>query len=113
MTVIEALKSYSFSFSNEAELQAGIARVLDLYDIQFVREAAMTGGGRIDFLCGAIGIEIKVDGGATEVTRQLLRYAQESRIESLILVTSLARHMVMPRTLGGKPLVCLRVGGLA
>ena len=101
------LESAVLRFSNEAELHEGIAEVLVSKQIPFEREVIITSHDRLDFLVGDIAIEVKVDGSAAEVLRQLHRYAQHERIGALILVTSRSRHQMLTKVLNGKPLECV------
>ena len=48
--------------------------------------------GRIDFVIGRVGIELKIAGSVSDVTRQLWRYADSGRFDALVLVTSVSRH---------------------
>jgi hypothetical protein len=58
---------------------------------------------RIDYLIGRTGLELKTEGSVHEVMRQLRRYAESSRIDELVLLTSKVRLCGMPKTLGDKP----------
>jgi hypothetical protein len=58
---------------------------------------------RIDFLVGRVGLELKTEGSVHEVMRQLRRYAESTRVDELVLLTSKVRLCGMPRTLGSKP----------
>lgn len=121
-----ALEGRRFNHSNEAELQAGIAVVLREAGIHFLREFQLK-QDRIDFFVvppeeqqrlalramlpfrgppkpRGIGIEVKVAGAVTAVTRQLLRYAYYPEVRELILLTTRAQHAQIPRELGGKRL---------
>jgi hypothetical protein len=70
---------------------------------QFSREVKLSAAERIDFLMAdGLGIEVKVKGSLSDVTRQLHRYAQITEIKSLLLVTTKARHLEAPRSLNGK-----------
>lgn len=89
--IIAALHTARFRYSSEAELQNGIAQALTAAGIEHEPEAALSAGERIDFLVGAVGIEVKVGGSAAEVFRQLMRYAESPRIDSLIVVTDKVR----------------------
>ncbi len=109
--IAERLTSYRFMFTNEVELQDGIAQVLDDADIVFQREVRLSSGDRIDFLLeSGVGIEVKeIAGAVVPVLRQLQRYAASDRVSSLILVTARHCHAQLPPDVGGKPLavVCL------
>lgn len=105
------LRSSSFRFSTEDELQAGIEQLLRNHGISFVREADLGAAGRIDFLVGSgFGVEVKTSGSPAAVLRQLQGYALSRRIDSLLLVTSRLRlSSAMPTEIGGKPLATCRL----
>lgn len=112
--VESVIRRAGFSSANEGDLQAGIAEVLRGASIPFEREAVLGDGDRIDFLCGRLGIEVKVDGSISEVTRQLWRYAQHPEISVLMLVTVRAKHIGLPREINGKPIrIVVLLRGLA
>jgi len=102
--IVEAIRSHRFNFTNEAELQQGIALALAAEKIPFLREQTITGAGRIDFWIDYIGVEVKIDGGRSEILRQLMRYAKKDAIHELILVTTKNRHRAMPPTINNKKL---------
>lgn len=106
------IKSYHYRHANERELQDGLARAFDASQVPYVREHALAPGDIIDFLIeGGIGVEVKVGGGLSEVTRQLHRYAAHGSIESLILVSSRSSLDNLPSTLRGKPLFVVVING--
>ena len=86
----------------ELVLQDLIAEVLARAEIAFEREVRLSAHDRIDFVCGSIGVEAKVDGSLTAITRQLHRYAQSDRLAHLMLVTTRMRHLTVPRSFNGK-----------
>ncbi len=89
--------------ATEAALQEAIASSFRAAGIAFEREVSLSSKDRIDFLVeGRVGLEVKIVGGLSEVTRQLHRYAQSERIEALILVTTRMRHRALERELNGK-----------
>ena len=90
--------------TDELRLQEEIAELFTEWNIGFEREVALTPRDRIDFLVGTIGIEVKVKGRASAVARQLLRYAEHERITELVLFTT-RTQIVVPHTLGGKPVL--------
>ena len=99
------LQSFRFSFSSEKELQEGIAQALTSKGVSFEREVVLARGDVIDFLVGAVGIEVKIGGSLSDLTRQLHRYAQHERVGELLVVTSRARLSNLPSQLNGKPVV--------
>lgn len=104
-----AVVARRFLFNDERDLQDGIEKVFTDEKIGHRREAEIE-GGRIDFLAGAVGIEVKVGGSLAEVTRQLHRYAKCSQVLALVLISSRLRLGNLPESLNGKPLVVVQVG---
>lgn len=60
---------------------------------------------RIDFLVGRVGLEVKTQGSANDLTRQLHRYTECDRVDELVLFTTKTRLCKQPETLNGKPLL--------
>lgn len=116
------LSGYRFRYTDEIELQDGIAEVLTRAGIQFEREVVLPRRDQLDFLrrdridflvTPGIGIEVKIRGSRVDVMRQLARYAEHERIESLILVTDRSQFAMMPLALGGKLITVVNLlGGL-
>lgn len=108
------LDGYRFRASAEAYLQCAISGVLEDAGIEFQREASLSPADRPDFMVGGVAIEVKVNGSTNALIRQLHRYAQHERVESILVVTNRARLTQLPTELGGKPLVvaALLDGGL-
>jgi len=102
-TLCEKLHAAKFNFSNELELQNGIAQLLTSLNVHYQKEVTFNPQDRIDFIVGKIGIEVKVDSSAPVVTRQLWRYAQQEAIDELILVTTRSKHRVIEGPINGKP----------
>lgn len=103
--LVSLLKKHRFNYSNEKDLQEGIASLLIQNGIWFTRETPLGEAGIIDFmLLEGIGIEVKIKGSPVEVARQLLRYAGHREITQLILVTGRTRLGKLPPKLFGKPI---------
>jgi hypothetical protein len=107
--VAQVIYSARYHYNDEKGLQDGIQVVLETNLVPFEREVVLSPRDRIDFLVNnAIGVEVKIASISAEVMqRQLDRYALDSRINHLILVTNRSRHLNLPRTIQGKPLTCL------
>jgi hypothetical protein len=104
------LSLHRFTFATEGELQDGIALVLTEANVSFEREFTLLPKDRIDFMVEDLGLEVKVAGSLSSVTRQLFRYAESPLIGSLLLVTSrIALHSRLPAQMNGKPLRVLRL----
>lgn len=99
------LRGYRFTFSTEAELQAGIERVLRQAGIEFRREAAISREDRPDFMiAGGVAIECKTNGGLSALTRQIHRYAQIAEVTGILVVTTRMQHRALATdSLNGKP----------
>jgi hypothetical protein len=106
-TVADAVRGNRYRFSNEEELQRGIAEALDRAGLHADREVKLDARNRIDFLVEGVGIEVKVASNPSTVARQLRRYAEFDRIEALLLVTTRVRHLMLPPTINGKRVVVL------
>lgn len=106
------IQRHRYRATCEADLQKAIEHVLTVSGIPFEREVQMTPQDRADFLVFGIVVELKVDGSAPSVTRQLQRYAKHDRVTGVLLVTTRSRHCCMPDTLMGKPVSTVFVGRL-
>lgn len=89
--------------ATEATLQAALADRFAAAGLAFEREVPLSPGDRPDFLVGGIAVEVKVDGGATALIRQIHRYAQHDRVDAILVVTTRAAHRGLPPELNGKP----------
>jgi hypothetical protein len=105
-----ALSGYSFRFGTELELQDGIARALTDRGVSFRREVVLSKRDRIDFMLDdGIGVEVKIDGSVSALTRQVFRYAELPDIRGLLVVVSAIRLANLPSQIGTKPVSCFRV----
>ena len=104
--ILTKLSSARFHYGSEADLQEGIAQILDC---EFQKEFKLSGKDRIDFLVGDVGIEVKVDGSATALLRQVRRYLEHDRLNTIIIVTTRCRHKELPASLNGKPIHVLHL----
>jgi hypothetical protein len=111
--ILVAFRGLVVRASTEAELGAVVRRVLAEAGIPYVAEAELGRRSRIDFLVGRTGIELKIDGGASALLRQLDRYAASDKLDALVVVTT--RRMLargLPSDLRGKPIACVVMGAL-
>lgn len=106
----QLLTSARFRSADEAGLQVAIAAVLDGAGVPYVREARLGTAGRIDFLVGRVGLEVKVKGAVKDVRTQLARYAEHPDVDAVVLVTRCLRHK-MPPTLCGVPILVISLWG--
>lgn len=91
---------------SEADLHALVASALTGCGFDVSHEAQLASGCRIDFLVGAIGIEIKKQRPSKgRLLAQCARYLAQPSLAGLILV--LEKSIALPPEIGGKPiLVC-------
>jgi hypothetical protein len=107
-----AIESYRFNIGTELELQDGIERVLSRqYETVPVRRDVKIGKDRIDFVVGSIGIEVKIGGTLSALTRQIHRYIQDETLHGLLVVTTKSGHRQMPEAINGKPVRVLYLMG--
>ena len=92
-----------FRFNDERELQDGVEALFKANAVPYTREYILSPTNRIDFLCGRVGVEIKIKSSMPTVQRQLWRYASDDRIDALILVTTLTKHRGIAREMQKKP----------
>lgn len=110
--LVEAIEeSIRGAFVSESELHARIAAALESAGIPHMSEVWLNDVDRIDLVVGRIGIELKLHGAVSAVSRQLQRYAQSDLLDELILVTARAQLCSVPRELSGKPVHVAFVGG--
>jgi hypothetical protein len=96
------LTKFRFAVTDEDAMQRGISLALDREGVKHQREVRR-GSDRIDFVVGRVGIECKVDGSTSALTRQLFRYSEWAELDELLVVTSLDRHRSVPSEINGKP----------
>lgn len=105
--VVAALSGWRLLVTTEREVQRQIAERFEAAGLAFEREVPVT-GGRIDFLVGDIGVEVKISGGRRAIWRQIKGYASEPRITRFVLVASNA--CPMPPDVGGKSIIVHQLG---
>lgn len=99
--VARVLAGYRLPVSNEAAMQVAIAAAFEESGMPHRREVTRE-ADRIDFVVEGVGVECKVQGSVTEVTRQLERYALWTDLTDLLLVTTVGKHLDVPRLMNGK-----------
>ena len=106
-----ALEALSLlTHQSESELGDALARRLTDSGVEFEREVWLNDTDRIDFMVGKVGVELKLKGPVSAVTRQLSRYAQSARVDTLVLVTTRFAHKAVPMQLCRKPIKVVYVG---
>jgi hypothetical protein len=107
--VLAAIRGHRFRYTNEDELQEGIAAALERVGLDPRREVRLGDRDRIDIVVEDVGIEVKVAGAASSAYTQLQRYASHDEISHLVLVTT--RWQRLPAEAGGKPLTTISLAG--
>lgn len=109
--VASAIARARFRWVTEADLQDGLAQVLEAAGLPFRREVILSDEDRIDFMVGGVGVEVKIKGAIRPTLAQLERYAGHEGVTELVLVTGRLQLTGMPRKLKGKPLRVLALVG--
>lgn len=105
------LANHRVAWRDEIDLQDEIADVLHGHGIGYEREVRLGAAGRIDFVASRLGIEVKVQGSASDVERQLARYAASGMFDALMLVTTRRTHFGMPARVADVPLIVVPMLG--
>ena len=86
--VIE-LPRYRYSFRTEANLHAGITKVLYAAGLAYQHEHVATPADRFDFLVeGAVVIEAKIGGSLPEAMTQVNRYCALDLVQGVVVVST-------------------------
>lgn len=85
------LKSYSFSFKDEYDLQDALEEIFITHNIEYEREKTLSKDSQIDFLLGNLGLEVKVKGSVDSVWKQTKKYLQY--LDKILIVTSQSKHL--------------------
>lgn len=110
--IVDRLNSSAFVFSRESELQDLVQHELSI--LRPKREYRLDHESILDFLVGAVGVEVKTAGSVASVTRQVLRYLGFAEVEGIVLVTTKRTHAILGGELLGKPVrVVVLDGGIA
>lgn len=96
------LSRYRLAYQSEEDLQELIERILLKEGLPYFREVILSPQDRIDFTIGKIGIEIKIKGTLTNLTRQLHRYTLHPNLDSILVVTDKNILSTLPDTLNNK-----------
>jgi len=116
--VKDALEGHRFPLETEQALQGAVEEVLtplSAHGLVCRRELVLDTRNRIDFFVqnkgagiNGVGIELKIQGAATNIFKQVCRYAAFSRVEAVILVTN--KSMTLPPEVNGTPLAIVNLG---
>lgn len=83
------LGGFAYRYGSEVQLHERLATVLTNHGYAFEREVQLGPRDRLDFLVeGAIAIEVKVDGSASQALRQVARYAKKDEVHALLLAST-------------------------
>jgi hypothetical protein len=96
--------------TKESEVQAAIERALEEAGVRYSREVVLCPKCRLDFYIDGLAIEVKLQGTAPSLIRQIHRYSMHNEVRELLVVTNLSRLTQMPLELNGKPVRVQRVG---
>lgn len=99
------------SSPNEIALQDTIVQRFERDGVPYEREVRLSPADKIDFLCDVVGVEVKVDGALSAVTRQLHRYAQHDRVRHLVLITTRRLHIALPTFVNNKIITVVHLVG--
>lgn len=106
-------------YATEAEMQQDVELLLARDGFEFKREFKLSSRDRVDFLVTHesrnVALECKISGSPVSVMSQLARYAESSKIDGVLLVSSrrvlLASEAFREQEILGKPLRGVWVGG--
>ena len=101
--VLNALSGLRAPLSQgEYDLHRLVAEALEAAGVEYIHEAPLGRGRRIDFLCGSVGIEVKRGRPAPGLLKkQLSGYLESPQVSALILIAE--RTANIPPVIGGKP----------
>lgn len=103
----------AFRVHNEADLQSSVAGLFLGSGVEFEEQVILGPGERIDFMVGAVGVELKTQGSWSDLVRQLARYAAHERIGALVVVSTRRRLTAsLPSEINGKPILAVAAGAL-
>lgn len=115
--IVALLLIHRIHYSTESVMHSDVTDLLVTAGIEFIAEHRFSARDRVDFWIPSegIAIECKIDGSASAVLSQCLRYAEHDVVRSVILVTCRARHkaeMADLPTLNDKPFSLVWVASL-
>lgn len=106
--LVRFFQTRRFPINTEGELQHAIAAEFDRVGIGFEREVRLSGADIVDFMVGAVAIEVKIGGGKLQIFRQCERYCAHQRVAALVLAAS--RSIELPEAIAGKPVRVASLG---
>jgi hypothetical protein len=103
------IRGFRFSYTSEEQLQAAVAGAIRSQGLDVEREVTISPGCRIDMMVGRVGVEVKVHGPVSSVSRQVARYLESDRVDGIVLVTTRVRHLRIGSP--GKPVEVVTLAG--
>lgn len=110
--LVALLSRYRLPAHSEPELREAVALILRERGIPFRREVEISERDSIDFVCGTVGIECKVDGSALQLAQQIARVGASPEVMSMLVVVTRERMTAVLRWVPAtmvKPVHCLLV----
>lgn len=98
-----------YRYRDEASLHDALSAVLDAALVEHEHEVRIE-GGRIDFVVGKVGIEVKVKGSVEVLRRQLEGYSTDRDLNELLVVTTRPAHKTVPDRIGDKRVRVVDIG---
>lgn len=106
--IVAFIEARRLSLTSEKRAQQDLESELVRAGIEHRREVRLSRHDIIDFMIGAVGIEMKIKGQRREIYAQCARYCEHSEVKALVLATNAA--MGMPTEICGKPVLIARLG---
>ncbi len=116
--IAQMFRENQLPLETEARLQAAIEDVfkdhLPALGLAYLRELRLDARNRVDFFIHlpntthGIALEVKIQGRAIQIYRQLERYAQFEAVDEIVLVTN--KSMTLPQCCMGKPVHLVKLG---
>lgn len=108
----KVLAGHTYRYASEIGLHLGLEQAMKDAGLTPQPEVRLGKAGRIDFIVGRVGVEVKVAGGTEALLRQITRYAHRHELDEILVVTTCRRHRALPETAAGKPVRVHLVGGV-
>ena len=101
-TVLMALREIRLPYAlYEMDIHSRVREALDARQIEYIHEAKLAKGCRIDYLAGDVGIEIKKGKpNKKRLLEQLSRYLMHEQLTSIIVVSW--HNVAIPAEISGK-----------
>lgn len=100
--IVLFLRARRFPLNDEKALQAMLSQEFSNAGIEHEREVVLAPGDKVDFMVGAVAIEVKIRESKRKIYNQCARYMEHERVSSLVLLTATA--IGLPPEICGKPI---------